>query len=235
MWDFDHCDPRKCSGKKLSRLGMMTELRVGQRFQGIVMSPKGTQVVCPNDREIVKRAGVAVVECSWARLEEIPFHKIKSPNERLLPYLVAANPVNYGKPYKLTCLEATAAALYMTGFDAHADALLDKFSWGHSFWEINGPILNRYKLCTDSESVLAMQELMILEMEKEDDERRLAKESQDEDGDLLVENPNHSGAAWRPYHSDSESDPDDEEEQDEQERSEAIEALSHMLNAIHAA
>ena len=35
--DFDHCDPKKCSGKKLSRLGLMKELRVGQRFQGVVM------------------------------------------------------------------------------------------------------------------------------------------------------------------------------------------------------
>lgn len=77
-------------------------------------SPKGVSVVCPDDREIVEKAGVAVVECSWARLEEIPFHKIKSPHERLcssnlfpiptdlaklkkVPYLIAANPVNYGK------------------------------------------------------------------------------------------------------------------------------------------
>ena len=37
MQDFDHCDPRKCSGKKLSRMGLMTELKVGQRFQGVVM------------------------------------------------------------------------------------------------------------------------------------------------------------------------------------------------------
>lgn len=35
--DFDHCDPRKCSGKKLARMNLMEELRVGQRFQGIVM------------------------------------------------------------------------------------------------------------------------------------------------------------------------------------------------------
>ena len=46
-------------------------------------SPKGTQVVCPADREIVEQAGVAVVECSWARLDEIPFNKIRSPHERI--------------------------------------------------------------------------------------------------------------------------------------------------------
>ncbi|GAA5970978.1 hypothetical protein JCM11641_004531 [Rhodosporidiobolus odoratus] len=212
MWDFDHCDPRKCSGKKLSRLNLMQELRVGQRFQGIVMSPKGTQVVCPADKEIVENAGVAVVECSWARLEEIPFHKIKSPHERLLPYLVAANPVNYGKPYKLTCVEAIAAALYITGFDAQAEVLLSKFSWGHSFWEVNGPIIERYRTCSTPESVLEMQEAMILEMEQEQHERKRAKEEIEEGGDLLVENPNHGGGAWRPYHSDDEV--SDEEELD---------------------
>jgi len=174
------------------------------------MSPKGKQVVSPSDREIVAKAGVAVVECSWARLEEIPFHKIKSPHERLLPYLVAANPVNYGKPYKLTCLEAISAALYITGFDSHADELLSKFSWGHSFWEINGPILQRYKTCSDPASIISMQENIIGQMEQEQEERRKASEDADVDGDLLVANPNHAGTAWRPYH-----DGDDDSEEDD--------------------
>lgn len=62
---------------------MMSELRVGQRFRGVVLSPKGTQVVSPGDIEIVKEHGTAVVECSWARLEELPWGKIRSPHERL--------------------------------------------------------------------------------------------------------------------------------------------------------
>jgi pre-rRNA-processing protein TSR3 len=36
--DFDQCDPRRCSGKKLSRLGLIHELKVGQKFRGVVLS-----------------------------------------------------------------------------------------------------------------------------------------------------------------------------------------------------
>lgn len=55
-----------------------------------------------------------------------------------VPYLLAANPVNYGKPYKLTCAEAVAATFYICGFDEQANELMGKFGWGHSFWEMNG-------------------------------------------------------------------------------------------------
>jgi pre-rRNA-processing protein TSR3 len=54
-----------------------------------------------------------------------------------VPYLIATNPVNYGKPWRLNCVEALAAAFYITGFDSYAERLLEPFAWGGSFWSVN--------------------------------------------------------------------------------------------------
>ena len=50
MWDFNHCDPKKCSGRKLSRLGLIKTLRLGQRFNGIVLSLAASSCVGPQDK-----------------------------------------------------------------------------------------------------------------------------------------------------------------------------------------
>ncbi|KAJ7696497.1 hypothetical protein B0H17DRAFT_1158617 [Mycena rosella] len=190
--DFDHCDPRRCSGKKLARLGLIKELKVGARFRGIVVSPKGTQVISPSDRELILRGGLAVVECSWARLDDVPFGKIASPHERLLPYLLATNPTNYGKPWRLNCVEALAAAFYITGFDAYAEKLLSGFGWGGSFWKVNRSFLERYQTCGTAGEVSAMQERIMDDLERNWEESRRDRErGPDNEEDLLFANPNH--------------------------------------------
>lgn len=122
------------------------------------MSPKGTKAVSPADRDIVQEYGLAVVECSWAKLDDVPFAKIRSPHERLLPYLVATNPVNYGKPWKLNCAEAFAACLCITGFSDYADIVMGKFKWGHAFKKVNGQLLEKYAACKDSVDIIRAQD-----------------------------------------------------------------------------
>ncbi|MBW0474359.1 hypothetical protein O181_014074 [Austropuccinia psidii MF-1] len=205
MWDFNHCNPKKCTGKKLGRLGLMTELRVGQRFRGIILSPEGTVPVCPSDREQIGQFGIAVVECSWARLEEIPFQKIRTSGDRSLPYLTAANPVNYGKPYKLTCVEAVAASLAIVGFQAEAELLLLKFGWGHAFWKLNQDLIDKYRLCKDVFEMKLVEQELLKKIEDEARERRRTPQ----DDDLLLPNPNHTNF-WSPHELPEESEAESE-------------------------
>jgi len=71
MWDFEQCDPKRCTGRKLCRIGFIKEMDLGAPFQGLVLSPNGTKTVSPEDREIVDTLGISVIDCSWARLDEV--------------------------------------------------------------------------------------------------------------------------------------------------------------------
>ena len=55
----------------------------------------------------------------------------------IVPYLIATNPTNYGKPWRLNCAEALAAAFYLTGHDSWAEKVLSQFGWGSSFYSVN--------------------------------------------------------------------------------------------------
>lgn len=167
MWDLEHCDPKKCSGRKLVRHGLVKILRLGTRFSGLVLTPVGQRCVSPTDRDIVQDYGCAVVDCSWARLDETPFSRMRTPNPRLLPFLVAANPINYGKPCQLSCVEAIAATLIITGYPEEANFYLGKFSWGHSFLELNGELLKSYSLCKNAEEIIAAQEKFLVDAREE--------------------------------------------------------------------
>lgn len=150
-------DPKKCSARKLARFDLATLHRSARETPpGIVLDPYADRALSPADRDggAVRKRLVAL-DCSWETAEAEAF-KLDGPH-RSLPFLVAANPVNYGTPFQLNTVEAFAGSLCILGHREQAETILGKFRWGHTFLELNDEPLRRYADCADSSHVIDVQ------------------------------------------------------------------------------
>jgi pre-rRNA-processing protein TSR3 len=152
------CDPRKCTVKKLEKAGF---LKIFNKISQIprntlLLDPTAEQALSPSDKYV---KSITVLDCSWVVLDT---GKVRSWRiRRALPFLIAANPVNFGKPCVLSSVEALAAALYIIGEKNQATELLSKVSWGIRFLEVNREPLDLYTSAKDSSEVIKIQELYI--------------------------------------------------------------------------
>ena len=167
MYDFNQCDPKRCTGRRLARFDLLKSLNLAAKFTGIVLSPIGECSISPADRDIVLANGLGVIDCSWNEVGATPIRKLKVTEHRLLPYLVAANPVNYGLPSKLTCAEALGAGLYIIGEKAAAERLMETFNWGKTFLKLNEEALELYASCSNAKEVIQKQNEYIKKCEEE--------------------------------------------------------------------
>mmetsp|Transcript_17499 Transcript_17499/g.34839 ORF Transcript_17499/g.34839 Transcript_17499/m.34839 type:complete len:386 (+) Transcript_17499:78-1235(+) len=158
MYDYQQCDPRRCTGARLVRRGLMKSAPPSSSFRGLVLSPAGTSVVSPTDLDIIEKEGLSVIDCSWNRINGLALHQKRSGKHRILPFLVATNPVNYGRPGKLSCAEAVAATLIIVGRRDAGEVILGEFGgWGEEFLKVNRDVLEMYEQAGNAEGVIEAQ------------------------------------------------------------------------------
>ena len=154
------CDPKKCTSRKLERLGLLTFVpRPSSLPPGtLLLTPESDRALSRADGPRARRHGLSALDLSWKVTEKIgAFPVVPKATGRALPYLLAANPVNYGKPFILSSVEALAGALVILGEEDHARILLAKFAWGDQFLRLNREPLDAYRAAEDSAGVVAAQ------------------------------------------------------------------------------
>ncbi|GAA0648050.1 DUF367 family protein [Salarchaeum japonicum] len=147
-------DPEKCTARKLARFEKAALHRTNRATPyGVVLNPHADTALSPADADHDR---LVALDCSWETAEKAMFEM--PGDHRALPFLVAANPVNYGQPFQLNTVEAFAGALCILGEREHAEEILAKFNWGHTFLELNDEPLGRYAECENSTDVVEIQQ-----------------------------------------------------------------------------
>ncbi len=157
---LDACDPKKCTSKKLARFGLIdshAKVHLLPR-SGLILHPEAGVALSREDAPRAESGGLGVIDTSWKRG---PFPELPNHRQRALPYLLAANPVNYGKPFVLSSVEALAAALLILGHEQQAKLILSKFSWGGQFLTLNADPLAEYAKARTRADVVAAQALFV--------------------------------------------------------------------------
>lgn len=149
-------DPKKCSARKLHKFGFVeleTKIRKTPK-DAILLNPFAEKSLSKEDFSIAEKNGLLAVDCSWKNAERSFDFLDKRCISRALPFLLAANPVNYGKPFKLTTLEAFAAALYIFDEIQEAEKILKLYKWGPHFLELNREPLEDYRKAGNSQEII---------------------------------------------------------------------------------
>jgi pre-rRNA-processing protein TSR3 len=142
-------DPKKCSAAKLVKFGLAKNVK-NTTGRTLILDPFSEKILIPSDEKLVD--SVTAIDCSWNLADQTVMQKFHGIH-RKLPPLLAGNPINYAKLDKLTSVEAIAGSLYILGHKNLGLQLLDKFKWGHTFFELNQNLLNDYSQVNSTEQI----------------------------------------------------------------------------------
>ncbi|HEC81834.1 MAG TPA: DUF367 family protein, partial [Thermoplasmatales archaeon] len=149
-------DPKKCTARKLKRLGFadITHDIRDIPYNAVILNPVVKTVFSPEDKVYAEKGGIVAVDCSWGKVEEV-FSRLKRfRNHRALPFVVPVNPVNYGKPFQLTTLEAFVTALYIIGEEKQAERISLIYKWSQHFIDLNKRFLEVYRSASTRDEII---------------------------------------------------------------------------------
>ena len=152
---FYQDDPKKCTAAKMVKFGLAQNIKkIGTK--GLVLDPFSENSLLPKDKFLIN--SIIGIDCSWNHADQA-FSKKFNGIKRKLPPLLAGNPVNYSKLNKLTTAEALSASLIILGYEEQGLELLNKFKWGHTFYELNQNLFDEYsKLENESQIDLILKD-----------------------------------------------------------------------------
>ena len=161
------CNPKICTANRILRFNKAKEIESDRvRSKSIVLTPLTDVALAPSDKELAHNFGLVGIDCSWNDIDSAKKILNKGVG-RALPFLVAANPTNYGVPSKLSTLEAIAAALIILGAKDQAMEILSLVKWGEEFYKINKEYLDTYAKAKDSKEVIRIQSKIISKLYKD--------------------------------------------------------------------
>jgi pre-rRNA-processing protein TSR3 len=149
---FRQDDPKKCTAAKIVKFKLATCVR-STSSNTLLLDPFAQKTLLRNDAYLVN--SITGIDCSW-ELAGKTFAKKFSGIARKLPPLLAGNPVNYSKLGKLTTVEAIAGATFIMNFSSLGHNILDKFKWGHTFYDLNHDLFEDYSHANSEEEISAI-------------------------------------------------------------------------------
>ena len=156
VYDKNQCDPKKCTAKRMLKFGLAKEAKTLNSIPAgsIVLSPFAEKALSPADSRYSKK-GLVVMDLTWTNIDEFP--RLSKTQDRALPYLLASNPINWGRPMELNSAEAVLASLIILGEREQAEEYMGRFNWAPEFIRLNGELLDAYSQAKDSTDVVRIQ------------------------------------------------------------------------------
>jgi len=159
---LDQDDPKKCTARKMAKFysaKLHNKINTSPK-RGFLLNPQSKSILGPDDKKILNLgASIVALDCSWKQIDSsLEFIKDKTRLQgKTLPIVLAANEVSWGKPGRLSTVEAFAVSLFILGKPNQAKKIMEPFRFGSQFFELNKEPLEAYANANSNMELLNIQ------------------------------------------------------------------------------